>query len=973
MEKIGALLISTLTTLKHAGAAFAARDSLQEVVAVCLTSKTETFSLPEDWTKRLISEISMSEKVRDSTLRRSTGYALGFLAIMRSEVASKRGPTTICSSVLDELLTFSLPPEKEAEQEFEKLNLKDFGGDEKSSFFLSAGERRRFVLDENYEVSASFKYSKFTKILRLLPILCKTRCRVHALNVIRLIILDAPLASVIQPIVGDAIISAILGYNDSAWAVRNSATMVFAAAMLRVIDADKNASNSDRSSSNAITITELFRRYPLLSSFLPSVMKKCLKDEVGVGVANSQIFPILLLFSRIQAVKNSGEVAASLSKPFVSIIMQCLNSRNHAVRAAAARALANLCSEETQLTDMCNGLLVQSMSQKRDWNMVDGCLLTFEAAATAFPSFMTQSESITSTLLQIASFGRDARAPPSCVTTSIKTLTIILEHQEFKEDNELSTLTFAACRNIVDNRKFENVIGGSQLYASATSSFVRVVQQKLWKPDNETEFEESLNKLAQVFSSDLIDVRLAAGKTFKKHIYGKIDDLLEYGRANSSSSIPPSKLLSSVAKMILVSLHHELSRTHNTGSHSPTVRRLSRCFLECYYGYESVVESKSLFLDASDVDSVWSSALLVLEKDSLLNERQEECNGETYQSANAAEMMAIVVVMKLESCPNSESLEFLKKLEVFVRVISRLNISQASWRSRHSAALAIEKSYILKYLSESSFNKATKLCYPLVLEVLGMLQDFDVDVRASAVRAAYQLEKSPGLTSSQLPELILQETYMKVHNGKMQMESPGNQRSSLERSLLKNCDGIYEAMRSFDEEARRSRNSQLTDSSLLNITSLRKIFEQEEPNSFNEKALTNQLAIRSLLAVQGDLGESTTSKEILQLCSKCLDLILQNFNIGGIAHEITRFPLVFPSLHGILLSATAILFMGTSDDESNVKSVARNITEKAKAVDEVYIHPEILFALETLMRAQPGCLQTKDYIHKNSFLLTDTA
>jgi len=41
--------------------------------------------------------------------------------------------------------------------------------------------------------------------------------------------------------VGDSIISSLIGYTDSSWAIRNSATMTFASAMLRVVDADKNA------------------------------------------------------------------------------------------------------------------------------------------------------------------------------------------------------------------------------------------------------------------------------------------------------------------------------------------------------------------------------------------------------------------------------------------------------------------------------------------------------------------------------------------------------------------------------------------------------------------------------------------------------------------------------------------------------------------------------------------------------------
>ena len=76
-----------------------------------------------------------------------------------------------------------------------------------------------FVSDESYEI----------------------RTRVHALNILRLAILDAPLAPVTNKIIGDAFISAIIGYSDPSWRVRSSATMVFAAAMLRV-DANKNAS-----------------------------------------------------------------------------------------------------------------------------------------------------------------------------------------------------------------------------------------------------------------------------------------------------------------------------------------------------------------------------------------------------------------------------------------------------------------------------------------------------------------------------------------------------------------------------------------------------------------------------------------------------------------------------------------------------------------------------------------------------------
>lgn len=61
------------------------------------------------------------------------------------------------------------------------------------------------------------------------------------MNILRLIILDAPLATEMREFVGDSIIASLIGYTDSSWAIRNSATMCFAAAMIRVVDADKNA------------------------------------------------------------------------------------------------------------------------------------------------------------------------------------------------------------------------------------------------------------------------------------------------------------------------------------------------------------------------------------------------------------------------------------------------------------------------------------------------------------------------------------------------------------------------------------------------------------------------------------------------------------------------------------------------------------------------------------------------------------
>jgi hypothetical protein len=79
VDTTGMLLISTLTSLKHTGAVFAAHRAIQKIATRCLGDDGDSTlqQLPAQWTKRLLDEVSEVDRVRHSTLRRSTGYALG--------------------------------------------------------------------------------------------------------------------------------------------------------------------------------------------------------------------------------------------------------------------------------------------------------------------------------------------------------------------------------------------------------------------------------------------------------------------------------------------------------------------------------------------------------------------------------------------------------------------------------------------------------------------------------------------------------------------------------------------------------------------------------------------------------------------------------------------------------------------------------------------------------------------------------
>ena len=115
IEKAGGLLISTLTTLKHQGAAFAAHKALQKIADFCFErSSDQSFAhFPSLWAQRLTIEISGLDKVRDSTLRRSTGYALAFLSIMRSEPPTSMAPKALSPLILAQIMRMSMPSESE--------------------------------------------------------------------------------------------------------------------------------------------------------------------------------------------------------------------------------------------------------------------------------------------------------------------------------------------------------------------------------------------------------------------------------------------------------------------------------------------------------------------------------------------------------------------------------------------------------------------------------------------------------------------------------------------------------------------------------------------------------------------------------------------------------------------------------------------------------------------------------------------
>ena len=943
----GMLLISTLTSLKHTGTAFAANRALQAIAKMCLSAEKasqDVEQLPSKWVSRLHGEILETDKVRNSTLRRSTGHALGFLSIMRSEVSSRVAPRPLCRRILTDILRLSLPSQQSLESFIERVGLMKESCVFPMFSFLSGADLRLVPADQ-YE----------------------TRSRIHALNILRLIVLDAPLSQEVFPVIGDAIAAAIIGYTDSSWAIRNSATMVFAAAMLRRIDADKNATNTDVTSSNAITVTEFFRTYPMLPSFLLAVMKASASGEFGGQQAMSlpPIFPIFLLLSRFQPVTSSGQDAVSQTEPFIPIILDCLGHPHLFIRKGAARALANLSSAGKQSPSSIVALLrycktcindTMELQQKgQHWNRLHGALVVIQefVVSTTDAREVLRELKLEADLLRMVSvdLGR-ARVPPSCMMVALDILAELETSEEPSLQREQASLQIVEWLER-DNRA-ASAIGAAELASIAAKLASRSVCSRIWSPSAKAgSFEELLVNLSALLGCDLIDVRLAATKAFKKSIYAGVDRLVE---SEVDGSGAPRDRLVSLISMLAKSLEREIKREcvseDIVGTHPPTLRRLSRCLLESIVAFERLA---GRHVENRMYQVAWHLGLAIATRDSSL-QGDVPIGLAPPVIGNACELMAF----DLETADAAQEID---KIGTFTKLVELLSEPSSAWRLRHSAAVALDTSKILSSTSKTPDVDRPNHQVPMTLTGFGMLQDADADARHTTSRAFST--RLDGVSDNSVPERILMQAYKSSCTALASNEFT----ERLLSGVLDSCAGIEDKVQSLLAELSQSEGAESSSSELLNVGTDRSIFEQEEPNAYQERSLTNQLSILAILEMHRHHASNRSSDRLLQLCQRALAVLQHRLpsEMGrelDMLHDITRYNAIFPDLHCLFLGCICALFLG-GHDTYNVQATANTIASSAPAT----MHPGIQEALSILAVVGPNDQTTLAAVRKCCFLI----
>lgn len=697
------------------------------------------------------------------------------------------------------------------------------------------------------------------------------------------------------PIVGDAIVSAIIGFVDPEWSVRNSGSMVFSAAMSRVVDADKNAVNSDSTSKNAIALSELFRSYPALCGVLFAVLNACVNGNLKVhgGGSLPPILPILVLLYRVQPLDVCDQDVVEHMQMFCTPIIDCLGHSDLSVRQAAARALCNLSGgdDDRPLSVSClYSHCIAELQKPSGWNKVHGVLLLLKELRLS--KRITEEDShvkLLNDLLQTSSQG--LAAPPICLVDSIHILETI-------EDAKRQEVLAQICFGIIwwlsqDTRTRLELPGMSELCASAAHAAVSWVAKKIFQRKS----IDAVGELSCLLECTTTDVRMPAIKRFKKLIYDGLDSMVIYAKQDSIGALA---IVHTLGTAVAAALTKELNNDNpeSAGTHPPTLRRLSRCLLE-------IEAARRRISPSTQTAKSYPLRQLGL---SILDRAQLETDNTTPLVGNAVELV---------------SADFHEQdMDRLWPLLGKLSQASLPWRLRYSVACASAR------LWQDHRSLRPKLRYL----ASRLLQDEDPDARYILVSSII------GGTSCTLPvsEHVLT-NFIREHESGLD-----DAQLFMDHLVGRAQQALTRLHRMIQERASDAQ---------------RKIFEEEDPNSYHEPSAEDQATLSSLWEnLSTNQSLMAQHKVLCGLATEILTIISNRDDADILTCAI------FTTLHSLLLVTTATTARPALTEAAN--------RLRSKCSTTTPLHPSLENVLCILSERNEEPLQ-RDQIQQCLFLLSE--
>ncbi|KAI9340298.1 putative death-receptor fusion protein-domain-containing protein [Obelidium mucronatum] len=165
--------------------------------------------------------------------------------------------------------------------------------------------------------------------------------QVHAFNIIRRLLQDATVTTLMRDYFADCFVLSIDGLSSKSFPIRNCATMLFSSLVTKVIGVKK--SRDQDHSINTVSGREFFARFPSLHAFMTAKLAVAVSKFDGEDHAvHPAFYPILTILARLKPTDFDGNNSHLTLSAFKPLVEKCASSSFIKVREITARAYAAL-------------------------------------------------------------------------------------------------------------------------------------------------------------------------------------------------------------------------------------------------------------------------------------------------------------------------------------------------------------------------------------------------------------------------------------------------------------------------------------------------------------------------------------------------------------------------------------------------------------------------------------------------------
>ena len=583
-------------------------------------------------------------------------------------------------------------------------------------------------------------------------------------------------------------------------------------------------------------------------------MKEETSKLPSIITLHQALYPLLLLLSRLQGAKYStvDSGANTMLKLFIDPVIKCLGHVHYKVRIMASRVLSILCEGDSE--ESCGESSIRVLIRKClniisfrpdqtlihcNHNLDHGGLLAIKVLLTTssnpvryFKGHLLQAITYYATCCE-----KRWTSPPPCITVALEAWFHVSNFNKTPAEitavdhDSLQDVAYGIVHHIEALENLgggKNLVGLADLAAMVTRIVCKISTGIIFNTATKSSQRvEHIARMRHLFESVSYDVQLHAVKSFKKNICQTVDELVNETAVDTEER---RNILQSVCAMMLGSMVTVI-KTQSIGAHPPTIRRISRCALELVYAYRFLAISNAMSvsqLSGCSSSSFWDILLQMrvigggmVEVSTLCS---ENAHSENILAGNTLELMALLLAEQLASTTSGD---IINKIALFVHCIHSSTDPLSFWRVRYSAAVAIWECGFLSWDASDNNEENTQLNshrLHLQLQVLKLLQDSDTDVRHAAGRAIMKRENHPTVA------LVTMEV---AYSNICQHISISKLFPILINQLVQGCHGVEDQVILSKYEFSFSTNAPLP-SSILNLSMKRKIFEEEDSNTFKE-------------------------------------------------------------------------------------------------------------------------------------------